>query len=193
MKEGKLIILSAPSGTGKTTICKELLSRNKDWKFSVSATTRNAREGEAPNKDYIFMTNDKFDHLINFGDMAEYEWVHGNRYGTLISPLEDAIDKKKIMLLDIDVKGGCSIMEEFEGNTLSIFIEPPGENIAEQIETLEQRLKDRGHESDTLIKQRTKRMQLELEYKDKFDHHFINEDLKKTTDKIEKLIRRKCK
>ena len=84
-------------------------------------------------------------------------------------------------------------MEEFEGNTLSIFIEPPGENIAEQIETLEQRLKDRGHESDTLIKQRTKRMQLELEYKDKFDHHFINKDLKKTTDKIEKLIRRKCK
>ena len=193
MKEGKLIILSAPSGTGKTTICKELLSRNKDWKFSVSVTTRDAREGETPNKDYIFMTNDKFDHLINFGDMAEYEWVHGNRYGTLISPLEDAIDKKKIMLLDIDVKGGCSIMEEFEGNTLSIFIEPPGENIAEQVETLEQRLKDRGHESDTLIKQRTKRMQLELEYKDKFDYHFINEDFKKTTDKIEKLIRRKCK
>tara|TARA_B100000959_G_C14910807_1_gene595036 strand:+ start:710 stop:1291 length:582 start_codon:yes stop_codon:yes gene_type:complete len=193
MKEGKLIILSAPSGTGKTTICKELLKRNKDWSFSISATTRNARDGETPDKDYIFITNDKFDHLINFGDMAEYEWVHGNRYGTLISPLEEAIDKGKIMLLDIDVKGGCSIMEEFEGNTLSIFIEPPGEDIAEQIETLEQRLKDRGHESDTLIKQRTKRMQLELEYKDKFDYHFVNEDLKNTTDKIEKLIRRKSK
>ena len=193
MKEGKLIILSAPSGTGKTTICKELLKRNKDWSFSISATTRNARDGETPDKDYIFITNDKFDHLINFGDMAEYEWVHGNRYGTLISPLEEAIDKGKIMLLDIDVKGGCSIMEEFEGNTLSIFIEPPGEDIAEQIETLEQRLKDRGHESDTLIKQRTKRMQLELEYKDKFNYHFVNEDLKNTTDKIEKLIRRKSK
>ncbi len=193
MKEGKLVILSAPSGTGKTTICKELLSRNKDWRFSISATTRNARDGEVPDKDYIFMTNDKFDHMIKFGDMAEYEWVHGNRYGTLIGPLEEAIDKGKVMLLDIDVKGGCSIMEEFEDNTISIFIEPPGENIAEQIETLEQRLKDRGHESDTLIKQRTKRMQLELEYKDKFNHHFINEDLKKTTDKIEKLIRRKCK
>ena len=193
MKEGKLVILSAPSGTGKTTICKELLSRNKDWRFSISATTRNARDGEVPDKDYIFMTNDKFDHMIKFGDMAEYEWVHGNRYGTLIGPLEEAIDKGKVMLLDIDVKGGCSIMEEFEDNTISIFIEPPGENIAEQIETLEKRLKDRGHESDTLIKQRTKRMQLELEYKDKFNHHFINEDLKKTTDKIEKLIRRKCK
>ena len=193
MKEGKLVILSAPSGTGKTTICKELLRRNKDWKFSISVTTRDARDGEVPDKDYIFMTNDKFDHLIKFGDMAEYEWVHGNRYGTLISPLEETVDKGKVMLLDIDVKGGCSIMEEFENNTLSIFIEPPGENIAEQIETLEQRLKNRGHDSDTLIKQRTKRMQLELEYKDKFNHHFINEDLKKTTDKIEKLIRRKCK
>ncbi len=193
MKEGKLVILSAPSGTGKTTICKELLRRNKDWKFSISVTTRDARDGEVPDKDYIFMTNDKFDHLIKFGDMAEYEWVHGNRYGTLISPLEETVDKGKVMLLDIDVKGGCSIMEEFEDNTLSIFIEPPGENIAEQIETLEQRLKNRGHDSDTLIKQRTKRMQLELEYKDKFNHHFINEDLKKTTDKIEKLIRRKCK
>tara|TARA_B100001750_G_scaffold242697_1_gene256556 strand:- start:831 stop:1412 length:582 start_codon:yes stop_codon:yes gene_type:complete len=193
MKEGKLVILSAPSGTGKTTICKELLNRNKDWTFSISVTTREARDGEIPNKDYIFITNDKFDHLIKFGDMAEYEWVHGNRYGTLITPLEDTVDKGKVMLLDIDVKGGCSIMDEFEGNTISIFIEPPGEDINEQIEALENRLKNRGHESETLIKQRTKRMQLELEYKDKFDHHFVNEDLKKTTDKIEKLIRRKNK
>ena len=69
MKEGKLIILSAPSGTGKTTICKELLKRNKDWKFSISVTTREQREGEIRNVDYIFITNDKFDHLIKFGDM----------------------------------------------------------------------------------------------------------------------------
>jgi guanylate kinase len=108
-------------------------------------------------------------------------------------PLEKTIDKGKIMLLDIDVKGGCSIMDEFNGNTISIFIEPPGEDINEQIETLEKRLKNRGHESDTLIKQRTKRMQLELEYKDKFGHHFVNENLKETTDEIEKLIRRKSK
>ena len=193
MKQGKLVILSAPSGTGKTTICKELLNRNKDWTFSVSVTTRDARDGETPNKDYIFITNDKFDHLINFGDMAEYEWVHGNRYGTLITPLEKTIDKGKVMLLDIDVKGGCSIMDEFNENTISIFIEPPGEDINEQIEVLEKRLKNRGHESDTLIKQRTKRMQLELEYKDKFDHHFVNENLNNTTDEIEKLIRRKSK
>ena len=115
-------------------------------------------------------------------------------FPTGLSPtIEEAVDKGKVMLLDIDVKGGCSIMDEFDGDTISIFIEPPGEDINEQIEALEKRLKNRGHESETLIKQRTKRMQLELEYKDKFDHHFVNENLKETTDKIEKLIRRKNK
>ena len=190
MKRGKLIALSAPSGTGKTTICKELLNRNKDWRFSISVTTREKRDGEVADKDYIFITNDKFDHLINFGDLLEYEWVHGNRYGTLMSPLEEALDKGKVMLLDIDVKGGCTIMEEFEGDVISIFIEPPGENINEQIESVQERLKDRGHDSETLIKQRTKRLQLEVEYKDKFQNLFVNDDLKKTTDKIEKTIKK---
>ena len=116
MKEGKLVILSAPSGTGKTTICRELLKRNPKWLFSISVTTREKRENEIRDKDYIFITNEKFDHLIKFGDLLEYEWVHGNRYGTLMVPLEDAIDNKKILLLDIDVKGSCTIMDEFGEN-----------------------------------------------------------------------------
>ena len=193
MNKGKLIILSAPSGTGKTTICKELLKRNPTWIFSISVTTREKRENEIRNRDYVFITNEKFDHLIKFGDLLEYEWVHGNRYGTLMDPLEDAINKKKVILLDVDVKGSCTIMDEFDEDVISIFIEPPGEYLNEQIETIQQRLKDRGHESETLIKQRTKRLQLEVEYKDKFDYHFINDDLKKTTDKIEKTIRRNLK
>ena len=86
-----------------------------------------------------------------------------------------------------------SFMEEFEENIISIFIEPPGEDLAEQIESIEKRLKDRGQESDTLIKQRTKRLQLEIEYKDKFEFQFVNDNLKKTTDKIENTIRRKLK
>ena len=193
MNKGKIIILSAPSGTGKTTICKELLKRNPKWGFSISVTTRDKRDNEVRDKDYVFITNEKFDHLIKFGDLLEYEWVHGNRYGTLMAPLEDAIDKKKVILLDVDVKGSCTIMEEFDENVISIFIEPPGEDLNEQIEIIQQRLKDRGHESETLIKQRTKRLQLEVEYKDKFDYHFVNDDLKKTTDKIEKTIRRNLK
>ena len=193
MNEGKLIVLSAPSGTGKTTICKELLKRNPKWLFSISVTTRERREDEVRDIDYIFITNEKFDHLIKFGDLLEYEWVHGNRYGTLMAPLEDVIDKKDVMLLDVDVKGSCTIMEEFDENVISIFIEPPGEDLNEQIETIQKRLKDRGHESETLIKQRTKRLQLEVEYKDKFNYHFVNDNLKETTDKIEKTIRRKVK
>ena len=98
-----LIVLSAPSGTGKTTICKELLKRNKKWKFSVSATTRTPRKGEVDGKDYIFLSTQKFDHYAKFGDFLEWEWVHGNKYGTLADKLEDAIDNNEVMLLDIDV------------------------------------------------------------------------------------------
>ena len=133
-----LIVLSAPSGTGKTTICKELLKRNKNWKFSVSATTRPPRDGEVDGKDYIFMSNQKFDHYAKFGDFLEWEWVHGNKYGTLIDPLEDALNNGHTMLLDVDVKGGSSVMEEFPDESIGIFIEPPGDDIPEQLEIFQE-------------------------------------------------------
>ena len=126
MKKGKLIILSAPSGAGKTSICKELLNNNKNWKFAVSATTREKRDNEIDGKDYIFMKKDKFEHLEKFGEFVESEWVHGNRYGTLYAPLEEAIEKGDLILLDIDVKGAMNIIEEFPDDMISIFIDPPG-------------------------------------------------------------------
>ena len=89
MKKGKLIILSAPSGAGKTTICKELLKNNDKWNFSVSATTRPKRENEVDGEDYIFMAREKFDHKEKIGEFIECEWVHGNKYGTLHEPLEN--------------------------------------------------------------------------------------------------------
>ena len=191
MKNGKLIVLSAPSGTGKTSICKELLKRNNNWKFSISATTRIKREDEVDGKDYIFLDIKQFEHKQNFGEFLEWEFVHGNRYATPISPIEDALDNGDIMLLDIDVKGSMNIIEEFEEDTISIFIEPPGFNNEEKIMVLSDRLMKRGGEnsSETLIKQRLKRFELELGYKEKFSYQFINEDFKKTTDKIEKKIK----
>ncbi len=96
MKKGKLVVLSAPSGTGKTTICKELLERNKKWKFSISATTRPKREDEVDGKDYVFMDIKKFESNERFGEFLEWEWVHGNRYGTPIAPIEDALDNGNI-------------------------------------------------------------------------------------------------
>ena len=188
MMKKNLIILAAPSGTGKTSICKELLKRNNKWKFSISATTREPRSGEVDGVDYNFLDSSKFEHYIKFGDFLEWEFVHGNKYGTLIQPLEEAIDSQSVMILDVDVKGGEAIMEEFPDESLSFFIEPPGDDITEQIEVLTERLTKRG-DIPTLIKQRLKRFQLELEYKEKFNHSFVNIDMIKTTDKIEKLIK----
>ena len=191
MKNGKLIVLSAPSGTGKTTITKELLKKNPKWKFSVSATTRPPREGEIDGKDYIFMSNQKFDHYAKFGDFLEWEWVHGNKYGTLVEELEDVIDGNEVMLLDIDVKGGCNIMEEYPDNTFSIFIEPPGFDIPEKKLVLEERLLKRGNEQTTQIKNRLKRFEKEMEFIDRFNISFVNDDLKEAIVEIEKAIKEK--
>jgi len=188
MNKGKLVILSAPSGTGKTSICKELLKRNKNWKFSISATTREKRSDEVDGEDYIFMTIEQFEHKQNFGEFLEWQFVHGNRYATPIDPIEKSIESNKIILLDIDVKGSMNIIEEFEENVISIFIEPPGFNNEEQLEILNDRLMKRG-QSETLINQRLKRFELEMGYKEKFEHHFINDNFSKATDKIENKIK----
>jgi len=193
MSKGKLIVLSAPSGTGKTSICKELLKRNKDWKFSISATTRSLRDDEKDGQDYIQMSNEKFEHYVKFGDFLEWEWVHGNKYGTPIGPLEDSLDTGHIMILDIDVKGGITVMDEFPDETIGIFIEPPGDDLPEQLEVLEERLNQRGNEPAKLIKQRLKRFPVEIEVKDDFQYHFINENLEETVVEIEKIIKENIK
>ena len=191
MKKGKLIVLSAPSGTGKTTITKELLKRNPKWKFSVSATTRPPREGEVDGKDYMFMSKEKFEHYVKFGDFLEWEFVHGNRYGTHTDPLYECLDNNDIMLLDFDVVGGKSLMEEFPEDTLAIFIEPPCLNIAEQKIILEEILRDRGDDQTTQIKNRLKRFEKEMEFKEQFDLHYVNEDLEQTISLIDKDIKKR--
>ena len=193
MSQGKLIVLSAPSGAGKTTICNNLLNLNNKWLYSISATTRPMRENEVDGKDYIFMSKEKFEHKEKFGEFIECEWVHGNRYGTPVEPLENALDNGDIFLLDVDVKGAMSLIEEFEDDVVSIFIEPPGINVQDQLESLNDRLTHRGDYNETLIKQRLKRFELELSFKEKFNFSFINEDLKKTTDEINKVIKENSK
>ena len=193
MKKGLLIILAAPSGAGKSTICKELIKNNKNWNFSVSVTTREPRNGEIDGKDYKFISNSEFEHFVKFGDFIEWEIVHGNKYGTLWSTVDDALDNKKVMILDIDVKGAMSIYEEHPDETILIFIEPPGLNINEQKEILNERLVKRGNEQELAIKHRLKRFETEMEFKEKFNYHFVNENLKTTIDKVEKLIKRNIK
>ena len=193
MSTGKLIVISAPSGTGKTTICNRLIRNNPEWKFSVSATTRALREEEVDGRDYIYMANAKFEHAVMFGDFLEWEWVHGNKYGTPIGPIEDALGTGHTMLLDIDVKGGVSVLEEFSDETIGIFIEPPGDDLPEQLEILEERLNQRGNEPPQLIVKRLKRFPLEIEYKDKFMFHFVNEELDETINDVEKVIKENVK
>ncbi len=193
MSKGKLVVLSAPSGTGKTSVCKQLLERNPKWVFSISATTRDLREGEVDGKDYIQMSNDKFEHCVKFGDFLEWEWVHGNKYGTLIGPLEDSLDNDELMLLDIDVKGGMNVMDEFPDETISIFLEPPGDDIPEQLEVLEERLSMRGNEAAKLIKNRLKRFAVEIEFKEKFKYNLVNEDILETVKEVEKIIKENTK
>tara|TARA_X000000368_G_scaffold143953_1_gene113479 strand:+ start:1093 stop:1674 length:582 start_codon:yes stop_codon:yes gene_type:complete len=193
MKNSLLVILAAPSGTGKSTICKELIKKNKKWEFSVSVTTRIPRDGEVDGKDYTFISNSEFEHFVKFGDFIEWEIVHGNKYGTPWSSVENVISDSKVMIFDIDVKGGLAIKEEYPDNTILLFIEPPGENINEQKEALNDRLVKRGNEQELAIKHRLKRFETEMQYKEKFDYSFINKDLNKTVDKVEKLIKRKIK
>ena len=193
MSKGKLVVLSAPSGTGKTSVCKQLLERNPKWVFSISATTRDLREGEVDGKDYIQMSNDKFEHCVKFGDFLEWEWVHGNKYGTLIGPLEDSLDNDELMLLDIDVKGGMNVMDEFPDETISVFLEPPGDDIPEQLEVLEERLSMRGNEAAKLIKNRLKRFAIEIEFKEKFKYNLVNEDILETVIEVEKIIKENTK
>ena len=193
MSQGKLIILTAPSGTGKTSICKKLLKRNKDWKFSISVTTRPAREKEIPEKDYIFMNSDKFEHHVKFGEFIEWEWVHGYKYGTLLSTIEESIDNNEVLILDVDVKGGQSIMEEYPDDCITFFVEPPGDTLADQIEILSERLNIRGNENTTLINRRLQRVSKEIEFTNKFQYHIINEDIEEATQEIELLIKENIK
>ena len=193
MKKGLLVILAAPSGTGKSTICRKLIKNNKSWDFSISVTTRIPRDEEIDGEDYTFISNTEFEHFVKFGDFLEWEIVHGNKYGTLWSSVEEALDNKKVMIFDIDVKGAMSIQEEYPDNTLLLFIEPPGDNINEQKEALNERLVNRGNEQELAIKHRLKRFETEMEFKEKFDYVFVNENLDKTIQKVEKLIKRKIK
>ena len=174
-KTGKLIILSAPSGAGKTTICKNLLSLNDSWKYSISATTRPMRENEIDGKDYHFLSKSEFKKKINNNEFIEFEEVYGGvHYGTLKSEIENIWTNNEVALFDIDVVGGFNIKKMYPMNTLSIFVMPPS------IDTLRKRLISRGDISDNEINRRIKKAELELDFASKFDKIIINSDLEES-------------
>ena len=171
----RLIVFSAPSGAGKTTLVKYILSKFNEIEFSISATSRKPRGNEKNGVDYYFLSDLEFKKRINNKEFVEYEEVYGGIfYGTLKSELKRIWEKNKIVIFDIDVVGGVNIKEMFHKETLSIFVMPPS------LEILEKRLIDRGDISKDQIMTRIKKAENELDYASKFDNIIINSDLDKS-------------
>lgn len=166
-----IIIISAPSGTGKTTLCKAVQQQIPDIQWSVSFTTRKKRTIEIDGIDYNFISNKSFKKLIAENKFSEWEKVHGNYYGTSKSSLNKAIEEKKILLLELDVKGAMKLKRSYPENSYSIFIIPPS------IDHLRARLKNRGTDSEERIEIRLQRFEEEMNLKENFDEIMVNEDL----------------
>lgn len=172
MFESKMIIITAPSGAGKTTIVRHLLRTFDFLDFSVSATTREERPHEKHGIDYYFKTAREFKDLIKKEAFAEYEEVYEDQfYGTLKSEIDKLWNNKKRIVFDIDVRGATNLKEQYGDKALAVFIAPPS------YEVLEKRLIDRKTESEASLKKRLKRVKRELEYIDKFDTVLVNDDL----------------
>jgi guanylate kinase len=169
---GKCIIVSAPSGAGKTTLVKHLLETEATLEFSVSACSRPQREGETHGKDYYFLTPEQFREKIDMNEFVEWEEVYpGSYYGTLKSELNRIWSKGKHVIFDVDVYGGINLKKIFGDVAYSIFIAPPS------VEILEQRLVSRGTDPEESIRQRLAKAREELELQSHFDYVIINDHL----------------
>jgi len=181
---GKLVILSAPSGAGKTTIVKHLLKLDLKLEFSISACSRKKRKGETDGKDYYFLTADEFKAKINNNEFIEWEQVYTDYYyGTLKSEVERIWNKGNFVIFDVDVVGGINIKKQFQDKALSIFIKPPS------VKELEKRLRNRSTEPEDIILKRLQKAEKELEYAGKFDNTVVNDDLQTAQKEVENLIR----
>ncbi len=178
----RLIVISAPSGAGKTTISRRILAAHPDILFSVSATTRAPRDGEVHGRDYFFLSREEFERRIAEGDLVEHEEIFGNLYGTLRSEVQRALDANRRMLFDIDVKGGLSLRRAFPADTVLVFIEPPS------MEVLRARLEGRRSETPESIARRLQRAAMEMTEGSKFDHRIVNDDLDRAVANVEKVI-----
>lgn len=172
--KGKLVIVSAPSGAGKTTIIKYLLENGLGLEFSVSACSRKMRPGEANGKDYYFLSAEEFRRRIENNDFLEWEEVYENSfYGTLKSEVDRITTKGNHVIFDVDVQGGMNIKKEYGERAISIFIQPPS------LDELEKRLRMRSTDSEAAIQTRVNKAAEELSYANHFDLIIINDDLEK--------------
>ncbi|MBP3440058.1 MAG: guanylate kinase [Tidjanibacter sp.] len=180
---GKLIIFSAPSGSGKTTIVRRLMTLVEGLEFSVSATSRQPRGTEQNGKDYYFLSGEEFDRKVSEDAFVEWEEVYaGTKYGTLRSELERIWAEGHTILFDVDVKGGVRLKDIFGSDALSIFVMPPS------IEELRNRLVGRATDSPEKIEQRIAKADEELGYAEKFDLVVVNDDLEEAVGKVREAV-----
>jgi guanylate kinase len=179
---GRLIVISAPSGAGKSTIARAVLKAFPQILFSVSATTRPSRGMEVHGKEYFFFTKEEFEEKIQDGGLIEWEEIYGDYYGTLKSEIAHVLAASKVMLFDIDVKGALSIKKQFPDHAVLIFIQPPN------VEVLKQRLIRRKTESPEVLARRLERVPMELEQAERFDHRVLNDDLKRAVEEVLTIV-----
>lgn len=183
-QKGLVIIFSAPSGSGKTTLVKHILEHFPQLSFSISCTTRKPRGTEKNGIDYYFLSVEDFKNKINKNEFVEYEEVYTDKfYGTLKSEVNRIWNEEKIVIFDVDVKGGVALKKYFEEKALSIFIKPPS------IEELERRLMNRATDDEKTIKTRIEKAEEEMTFENQFDTVIINDNLDKAKEEVEKLIR----
>ncbi|MCB9071014.1 MAG: guanylate kinase [Prevotellaceae bacterium] len=182
--KGKLIIFSAPSGAGKSTIVKHLIDHSGiDFGFSISATSRAPRGTEKHGVEYFFMTTEEFKQKIAEGAFIEYEEVYnGCFYGTLKSEVERVLNSGKHMLFDVDVKGGLSIKKLYGEQALAVFVQPPS------VEELHRRLVNRATDSEEMIAKRVSKAEWEMQFAPEFDLIIVNDNLEKAQQETEKAV-----
>ena len=182
--EGKLIIFSAPSGSGKTTIVKELIKNNSNLGFSISACTRDKRgRSEENGKDYYFLTPEEFRQKINEDAFVEWEEVYpGAYYGTLKSEIERIWASGKHVIFDVDVKGGLALKKYYGDRALAIFVKVP------TLEILEERLRSRGTESEEALSKRIFKMKFEWSFQSQFDVILVNDKLEEAIEEAQSLF-----
>ena len=183
--QGKAVIISAPSGAGKTTLVNKLLKAKLPLLFSVSACSRAPRDGEEDKKDYYFFSVEEFKEKIKAQDFVEWEEVYkGNFYGTLKKEIERIWEEKKHVVFDVDVVGGISLKEYFKENSISIFIKPPS------MEVLSERLKKRNADDRKAIKNRLEKSFEEMKSIEKFDKIIVNDELSISTKYIIEIVQK---
>ncbi len=183
MEQGKAIIVSAPSGAGKTTIVHHLLDQQFGLQFSVSACSRGKRENEVDGKDYYFLGIEGFKRRINEDAFVEWEEVYKDHfYGTLKSETERIWKSGKHIIFDVDVVGGLNLKKAFGDRALSVFIQPPS------VDVLAERLRKRQSETEEMLAARVKKSKLELEHAPQFDVVIINDDLQTALASAEQIV-----